>query len=57
LCVRNYDILDGLENGADGAFKDFTQTFWNYLYEYNFIIPKLKIKQERKICKFMNNSL
>jgi hypothetical protein len=27
LCARNYDTLDGLINGADGAFKDFTQTF------------------------------
>jgi hypothetical protein len=24
LCARIYDTLDGLVNGVDGAFKDFT---------------------------------
>jgi hypothetical protein len=27
LCVGNYNTLDGLVNGANGTFKDSTQTF------------------------------
>jgi hypothetical protein len=27
LCAENYDTLDGLMNGVDGTFKDFTNLF------------------------------
>jgi hypothetical protein len=26
LCARNYETLDGLVNGVDGIFEDFTKT-------------------------------
>ncbi len=26
LCARNYETLDGLVNGVDGTFEDFTKT-------------------------------
>jgi len=57
LCARIYDTLDGVVNGVDGASKISHKLFENHLYGYNFIIPKLEIKQERKICTFVNNSL
>jgi hypothetical protein len=44
LCARNYNTLDGLINGANGTFNDFTQTFSNHLYGHNFIIPKFETK-------------
>ncbi len=27
MCAKNCNTLDGLVNGANGTFKDFTQTF------------------------------
>jgi len=29
LCARNYETLDGLVNGVDGIFEDFTKLFQN----------------------------
>jgi hypothetical protein len=29
LCARNYETLDGLVNGVDEIFEDFTKLFQN----------------------------
>jgi len=48
LCARNYNTLDGLINGANGTFNDFTPTFsksfiWTQFYNSK-IGNKMKIK-------------
>jgi hypothetical protein len=47
-CVGDHDTLDGLVNGVNWAFKDFTFFFSSHSYEYIFINPKLETKQKFK---------
>jgi len=48
LCVGNYDTLDGLVNGADGTFKDFTQTFSTSFIWTKFYNSKIGNKMRNK---------
>jgi hypothetical protein len=48
LCVRNYDTLDGLVNGVDEAFKDFTQTSWKSFIWIQFYNSKIENKTRTK---------
>jgi hypothetical protein len=48
LCVRNYDTLDGLINGADGTFKDFTQTSSKSFIWIEFYNSKIGNKMKNK---------
>jgi hypothetical protein len=57
LCARNYDTLDGLVNGVDEAFKDFTQISWKSFIWIQFYNSKIENKTRTKFCTFMNNSL
>jgi hypothetical protein len=56
LCARNYETVDGLVNGADEIFEDFTKIFQNILFGYILIIIQLDIIHEFKIYKSMMNS-
>jgi len=55
LCVRNYETTDGLVNGANGIFEDFTKTiskyfvwihFHNHQIRHNTWIKNLQIYDE-----------
>jgi hypothetical protein len=48
LCARIYDTLDGLVNGVDGAFKDFTQTSWKSFIWIQFYNSKIENKTRTK---------
>jgi hypothetical protein len=48
LGVGNYDTLDGLVNGANGTFKDFTQTSSKSFIWIEFYNSKIGNKMRNK---------
>jgi hypothetical protein len=57
LFARNYNTLDGLVNGANGTFKDFTQFFSKSFIWIQFYNSKIRTKRKFFFCTFINNSL
>ncbi len=54
--ARNYETPDGLLNGADEIFEDFTKNISKYFVWIHFHDHWIKLIHELKIYKSMMNS-
>ncbi len=51
LCTRNYATLNGLVNGVDGIFKDYTKTLSKSLIWIHFQNPQIGINTRFEISQ------